>query len=303
MVAPVSDVSAEKRRWGLAALLLGTLATLRIVHFGFADRRPHWGGAEGNDLGILLRNHLPWRHPDGLNVDRLIYNILLEHHQPPLYYIGVPALFAPFPSLSFGMLLLTNAAALVLTLWAGWALARHMRSPRAGFIAVALIACAPGVAGRFTIVGVEPWHMGLLGLSILMLLRVRAPDATWRQGLGLGSAISAGVLMKLPFVAGLLGPLALESFAALFGAIRGPEARPWFRRMLGAGALVVVLLLVAFLPFTRGVDEFMSVAKDEPTHDTIFTLNAVTIQFKWMYLLLGSAGMGLLAMKIVSCVG
>jgi len=292
----VSDVSAHKSRWGLAALLLGTLATLRIIYFGFADRRPHWGGAEGNDLGWLLRNHLPFRAPGGLDVDALVSNILQEHHQPPLYYIGIPAMFSSFPSLSFGMLLLTNAAALVVTLWAGWALAMHLRDRRAGFIAVVCIACAPGVAGRFTIVGVEPWHMGLLGLSVLMLLRVRAPGATWRHGLGLGGAISAGVLMKLPFVAGLLGPLVLESFAALFGAVRGPEARPWFWRMVGAGALVVGLLAIAFLPFTVGVDEFMSVARDEPTHDTIFTVSAMTIQLWWMEMLLGPVGMALLAM-------
>ncbi|MCS5685990.1 MAG: hypothetical protein NZ654_12170, partial [Acidimicrobiales bacterium] len=205
---------AGRQLMAMAALLVGALATARVAAFGFLDKRPHYGGAETGDLGVLMRNHMTFQDPDGFNLEHLLHLMRLEHHQPPLYYQGIPALFSPADHLTFGPLLVTNALALVVALWAAWKFGIHHGKPRLGLIAVLVMVSLRGVAGRFTVLGVEPWHMALLGVAFVLFLRLREPDATRWQALLLGGVIGAGLLLKLPFVAGLLGPLALESGCA-----------------------------------------------------------------------------------------
>ncbi|MCP4870891.1 MAG: hypothetical protein GY898_19480 [Proteobacteria bacterium] len=287
----------ERRALGVAALAVGALATLRVVLFGFLDRRPHFGGSEANDLGILVRNHLPFRDPAGLDFELLFHNVLLEHHQPPLYYVGVPALLSPLATLSFGPLLATNAAALALALWTAWLFGVRLSGPRLGLLGVLVMTALPGVAGRITILGVEPWHMALMGVTMLLFLRLREPEATRWHAVALGAAIGAGLLMKLTFVAVLVGPLFLESLAALTG---GPDARRWLIRLLQAGAFVVVLLLVGFLPFTTTLADFVTMAKTEPTHASVFSLAAGWTMVKWGVVLgLGRAGVVVVVLALL----
>ncbi|MCP4873345.1 MAG: hypothetical protein GY898_32035 [Proteobacteria bacterium] len=274
---------------------------MRVVAFGFLDRRPRFGGAEGNDLGILMRNHLPFREPGGVDFQTLLHNVLLEHHQPPLWYVGVPALFSPAETLSIGPLLLTNAAALALALWAAWLFGARQGSARLGLLAVVVVACLPGVAGRVTMLGIEPWHMALLGLSIGLLLRLREPDATRAEALLLGGVIAAGLLMKLTFVAGLFGPLLLDAVGALVG---GRPARRWLRRLLEAGAVVVALLLVGYLPFASSLSDFFTMAQTEPTHSSVFTIHSVALLADWALLGLGPVGRALVALAVLgACLG
>lgn len=271
----------------LAALLVGALATARVAAFGFLDKRPHYGGAETGDLGVLMRNHMTFQDPDGFNLEHLLHLMRLEHHQPPLYYQGIPALFSPADHLTFGPLLVTNALALVVALWAAWKFGVHHGKPRLGLIAVLVMVSLRGVAGRFTVLGVEPWHMALLGVAFVLFLRLREPDATRWQALLLGGVIGAGLLLKLPFVAGLLGPLALESGCALLG---GPPARRWLRHLLLAGGVVVLLLAAGFLPFTTGATDFFLMARSEPTHPTIFSFDAVWSLVWWTMVGIGPIG-------------
>jgi hypothetical protein len=282
-------------RLSLAAVIVGGLATLRVVLFGFFDQRPHFGGAEANDLGILARNFLPFRAESGLDVQHLLQNIRLEHHQPPLYYVGLPALFSSSESLSFGPMLLTNAAALALALWAAWAFGARLGRPRLGLLSVLLVAALPLVAGRVTILGVEPWHLALIGWTLVLFIRVRETDATAWHGVLLGVLIATGLLMKLTFVAALFGPLLLESVSALTG---GASTRKWLVRLLVAGAVAAVLLLVGFLPFTSSLDEFLTMAQTEPTTKSVFSFVAGWTLIRWLGVGLGQAPWGPLVLVL-----
>ena len=278
---------------------MGALATARVLAFGLLERRPHYGGSEGNDLGILLRNHATLQAPGGVDTQALLQLVLWEHHQPPLYYVGVPLLFGWSPSLSFFQLASTNAAALALGLWATWRFGLRHGGPRLALLAVLLVACLPGVAGRVTIIGVEPAHLALLAASLLLLLRLRAPDATGRDSVWAGLAIGAGLLTKLTFIAPMFLPLLLEAGSALLG---GRATRAWMRRLLEAAAVVAVMVAVGFLPFASTLTDFFAIATTEPTHQATLSMASFLSLVKWLHLSLSDAGLLVVALAIAGLV-
>jgi hypothetical protein len=258
-----------------AALLLGCLATIRVAVHGFLDHRPRFGGADASDLCALMFGHYALRGYRGDGMADLLESL---QYKPPLWYVGVAALFAPAESLSYGPLLLTNALALVVALWAAWKFAGHLGSARTGLLAVTLLTCLPAVAGRVTILGIEPWHMALLGVSLLLLLRLRDASTGSRQAVLLGGVAGAAMLMKWTFVAGLLGPVLLEAYAAITG---GPAARSWRRRLLAATAVCGALFAAWFLPLAR-VDRLVSGAGSAPSHGALLSTDSLLVFPIWL---------------------
>lgn len=275
-----------------AAFFLGSLATLRVAIHGFVDKRPRFGGAEASDLCALMFSHYSLRGYGGRGLQSLIEG---AEYKPPLWYVGVAALFAPAESLAYGPLLLTNAVALALALGAAWSLGVRLGQARAGFLAVLIVASLPAIAGRVTILGIEPWHMALLGWSIVLLLRIRGANSTRGQAMLLGVTVGAGMLMKWNFIAVLMGPVLLETVWALRS---GPSGALWRRRLTQAGAVSTGLFLLWFLPFAQ-VDRISSGAGSHPTHGALLSSESLLAFPTWTIQGLGWAGLFLLFLAVL----
>jgi len=288
-------MTSRPRNAGLlprAALLLSFLATIRVCVHGFVDQRPRFGGADASDLCALMFGHYAMRGYRGDGLTNLIESL---QYKPPLWYVGVAALFTPAETLSYGPLLLTNALALLLALWAAWHFAAQLGSARTGLLAVILLIFLPAVAGRVTILGIEPWHMALLGASLLLLVRIRDPSAGSRQAVLLGAVVGAAMLMKWTFIAGLLGPILLEAQAAITG---GSKARAWRRRLLVAAAVCGGLFATWFVPLAR-VDRLLGGAGQHPSHGTLFSSDSLLVFPTWFRDGLGLAGCLLVGLALL----
>ena len=266
-------------------------ATLRVVVHGFLDKRPRFGGADASDLCALMFSHYALRGYGHWQLSSLVESI---QYKPPLWYVGVAGLFAPAASLSYGPLLLTGALALALALWSTWRFAVHLGTPRAGLLGVFLLTCMPAVAGRVTILGVEPWHMAMTGGMLLGLLRLRQARSSRRDVLALGGVVGAAMLMKWTFVALVIGPALLEGYAAIRG---GDGTRDWRRRLAAAAAVAGGLFALWFVPFAR-IDRLLGGASDAPTHGALMSADSLLVFPMWMAQGLGVAGCFLTALAV-----
>jgi len=221
---------------------------------------------------------------------------LLEHfdYYPPLWYGGVGGLLATQATPSFAPLIMINAVALAVSLWAGWDLAKRTTGAWTGFLSVLVIAGLPLVAGRMNFVGVEPSHMAMLGLSLRGLVLLRDPSSSNGRAIGLGAIVGAGLLMKWNFVLPLLGPAAVEAFAAWRA---GPSAKQHRRQLLLAGGTASLLFAVWFIPYA---DLSIILGREagmltEPTSDGgIFSVGQFEALFPVVDFGLGWAGLFLL---------
>jgi len=189
--------------------------------------------------------------------------------------------------------MLVNAAALGLALWAAWVFAIRYGSPRLGLLSVVILTCLPLAAGRFSILGVEPCHVALLGLALLLALRLRAPEATRRQALGLGAVVGVGLLMKLTFIAPLLGPVLLEFFSAIRG---GKATRRWLQRLAEACGVAAAMLAIGLLPGWSSLGAFLAMAQTEPTAGSAFSIEAVELMFDYVVIGMGLTGSSVLVL-------
>jgi len=200
-----------------AALAVGLLAALHVVAYAVIDRSPVFGGAETADLSALMFHHYGLRGWLG----RSFGEVLTMHaYKPPLWYGGVPLLFAWKPTLDHSTLLLTNALALALACKAAWTFGRMAGGPRTGLWCVLALVGLPGVAGRFTVVGVEPWHLALLGFSFVGLLRLHREGAGRSHAVATGTVMGMALLMKWTFAFCIAAPLAWEALRAWRGGDR-----------------------------------------------------------------------------------
>ncbi len=184
----------------LLAVAAVVLAALRLPWLAARHARPALN-AEAADLQRVmfyhwgLRGHLAWDWWE---------QVLRDGFKPPLWYGGVPALGAWRTTLDAEFLAWVQAALLVALAVLVWRAASALAGASAGPLAVAAMLAMPGVAGRFTVAGVEPLHAVLLLAWVLTLRRMRAP------GVGppalAGVLLGAGLLAKWSFAAYALGP-------------------------------------------------------------------------------------------------
>jgi len=259
----------------LLAAIVVLLASVRLGLYSLFDKRPRFADAETSDLNALFENHIIMR---GYSGGGLADFLQLAQFKPPLWYAGFAALFAPAETLHYGPLLATNIAALGIAFWTAWDLGRRSRGPRAALLAVLMVAILPGIAGRVTLLGVEPWHMALLGLYLRGLLVVRERDATRRQAVGLGVIVAVGMLMKWNFVAPLLGPALLEGVAAL--RARG-DGTSWRNRLLLAGTVSAILFGAWFVPLADPTF-IAAVAVSESSGDLLGVAAVAELGFYWL---------------------
>jgi hypothetical protein len=217
------------------ALVLGAAAVGRVIVHGALDRRPVYGGAEPSDLVRIVRHHWSVR---GIDAGVGTVGLFEDPYKPPLYYAGLPKFFEPAATLDYPMLAWVGAAFLALALLAAWKLGGLLGGPRLGAWSVAITAALPAVAGRATIVGVEPLHLALVGWSLVALLQVHR-DPGWRPVLQLGVIVAVGLLTKWTFAIPLAAAVAVQ-------AVRGVRRADGRGRRLG---LLTVGLLLGAAPF------------------------------------------------------
>ncbi len=222
---------------------MGALAVVRVLVHGYLDAgRPHFGGAEPSDLANLVRH---FQGASGLDVPGAM-GLLDDSFKPPLVYDGVPRLIELLgaETLTIGALSWFLAGCLALSLAAAWRLGRLLGATEtAGAAAVIAVAVTPGIAGRATMVGVEPLHLALVLGALVFAVQLRRPDAAgggWRDALLLGATGAAGLLAKWTFAVPLAAVLVTE--AALAG-VRG-DARRTLPRLVAAGAVAAAPLLL-----------------------------------------------------------
>jgi len=266
-----------------------TFSALRVGCYALLDQRPRFSDAETSDLNALFENHIVMRGYSGEGLGQLLD---LAQFKPPLWYCGLAALFAPFETLRYEPLLATNIVPLGIALWVAWDLGARSRGPRAALLAVLIVAILPGVAGRITLLGVEPWHMALLGLYLRGLLVLREPHATRRQAVALGAIVAAGMLMKWNFVAPILGPALLEGAASL---LAGSDGKAWRNRLLLAGAVSAALFAAWFVPLADTAFIFATAATEGGKGSPGWMPPGLALGFFWLQGI-GATGVGLVVL-------
>lgn len=246
----MTDRRARWLVWGIALV-----AALRVLLFAAVDQRPHYGNWESPDLQRAMHYHYGLR---GSLDWTFLEQVGRDGFKPPLWYGGVPALFAWKPSLSAFDFLVPNALAAGLLVVLASALGRRVGGTAGGVVAATLAAALPGIAWRVTMVGVEPSHAVLLAASCLALVRLREePERALRWGTALGLLLGAGALMKWNFPAYVVLPAAV--------ALPGPS---WRRVGLGLG-VAAAWSLALFVPWATFADlgEVLRQGADEVSHD------------------------------------
>lgn len=254
---------------------IASLAVLRVLAFAALDRRPRFGGAEPSDLVHLALHHWGLQ---GYRGHEYLATALSSGLKPPLYYAGVPLLFAGSETLHYGAVLAVNAAALAVACWAAWTLARRQGDEVTGLWAVALVALLPGIAGRVVHAGTEPLQVAAIGLALVGLRGRR-----WLFVLG-----TAAALLTKPNSALLLaGPVAVA--LAVDGAGR--------KRLLGAVALGVLPFALWFA-VSADPAQYLAFFGGEPTHGGRWGVSGLLALPRWLLLPgLGGAGVALLALR------
>lgn len=270
-------------RPGTAARIVAWLVTLaacaRVVVHGLLDRRPRFGGSEANDLYDLARHHWALR---GWLGDDFATGLLEDRYKPPLYYGGVPLLLGWQQTLDYAAVLAINALALALALAGAWQLGRRLGGRRAALWAVVVTASLPAVAGRVTVVGVEPLHLALTLWSLVGLLELRRRPR-WQTAAALGLLVAAGMLIKWTFVAAAGGGVAVAGLAALTGGRRA-EAGWLAAALAGAGAVFGAWLLLVAQPGSIAAG-----AAHDPTTSAFLGSSSLLYLARWA----GEHGVGL----------
>jgi hypothetical protein len=238
-------------------------AALGLLRCVLADGRPRFGGSESSDLERAMLYHYGVR---GYRDWTWLEQIGRDGFKPPLWFGGVPLLFAGRPAMTtadFGMLNLVATLATAALLW---------RS--AGPWAAAALLALPGIAGRVTFAGTEHTQMALLLGLLLALREMRAPlrgRLLAARALGVGLLLGTCLLVKWTFAtpAGIL---------FVFEMLRGPDGtgrRPAHgAALLGAAGLGGALLLAWLLPFSD-LDVILRQAGEEPSFPDRFSSQAL----------------------------
>jgi 4-amino-4-deoxy-L-arabinose transferase-like glycosyltransferase len=210
-------------------LVAAAVAVGRVLGYASVDTSIRAAGSEAADLYRVATNHqalrgyLPVTFAEQIAAD----------FKPPLWYGGLALLFGPASTLSAAPFLVLNALFLAACAVGVFLLGRRVLADDRRAVAAAVIAMfVPGVAGRVTQIGVEPFHMALT--PWLLLLLVEAIERPWRlrEALGFGTLLGLGTLAKWNFGAYFVAPFAIVAV----GALRRRRGAP----MLLLGGLVAL---------------------------------------------------------------
>ena len=219
------------------ALIVLAVSVARLPIFALLDPHLVARGSEGGDLAAMLAAHHWLRDAVGLEP----IPAALLRYKPPLYYVGVPLLFAGAPRFLWLHVLSVNAVAFAVTGSATAWTAKRLGGATSASLAVLLLCLFPGVPGRFTFAGVEPLQTALLALVLALSVDLLLDGGSTRRALALGAVCGAGMLAKWTFAFPLIGPAILAALVI--------RDRPRARRLLLAFGLALALFLAWAVPF------------------------------------------------------
>ncbi len=224
-------MSPTRRDAGLLALLLLALAGVTVVWLGIDRRPPEWDHA--NHLERALDCHRILAEPGR---DRYAEIVAMWSFYPPLVLCAAGLSYFVLPVTPFTAQLVMWGFLVAGTL-AIWGVGRRLLDPAAGLLAVFLFATAP-----FVVFSLLRFQLDLplaAMVALALYTRVRA-DGFSRGGwsLAVGVALGLGLLVKPPFAAYVLPPLAWSAWLAL----RAPDRGARRRLGLALGAALVLAL-------------------------------------------------------------
>ena len=234
-------MSTARRDAGLLALLLLILAGVLVAWLAVDRRPPEWDHA--NHLERALACHRILADPGR---DRYAEIVAMWSFYPPLVLCAAGLSYFVLPVTP-----LTNQlvmwAFLVLGTLAIWGAGRRLLDPPAGLLAALLFATAPFVVFSLLRFQLDLPLTAMVGLALYALVRA---EGFARPGwsLGVGLVLGLGMLVKPPFAAYVLPPLAWSAWLALRAPDRGA------RRRLGlALGVALVLALPWYAPRLAGL--------------------------------------------------
>jgi len=235
-------VYAVRRDAGLLVLLLLALAGVMAVWVGIDRRPPEWDHA--NHLERALECHRILAEPGHARYAEIV---AMSSFYPPLVLCAAGLSYFVLPIAPVTAQLVMWAFLVAGTL-AVWGVGRRLLDPAAGLLAAFLFATAPFVVFSLLRFQLDLPLAAAVAVALYALVRAEGFSRPgWSMAVGL--ALGLGMLVKPPFAAYLLPPLAWSAWLAL----RAPDRGPRLRRLGLALAVGAVLALPWYGPRLAGL--------------------------------------------------
>ena len=235
-------MSAARRDAALLALLLLLLAGVMVAWLAVDRRPPEWDHA--NHLERALECHRILAEPGHARFAEIM---AMSSFYPPLVLCAAGLLYFILPVAPLTAQLVMWGFLVAGTL-AIWGVGRRLLDPPAGLLAAFLFATAPFVVFSLLRFQLDLPLAATVALALYALVRA---EGFARPGwsLGVGLALGLGMVVKPPFAAYVLPPLAWNAWLAL----RAPDRGARLRRLGLALAVGLALALPWYGPRLAGL--------------------------------------------------
>jgi 4-amino-4-deoxy-L-arabinose transferase-like glycosyltransferase len=235
-------LTRAERRWLLAICLVAAAA--RLGWWLYAHVEPPTGEVLGGDPWMYwtLGNdiaHGRWYTNHVTGVPSAYYPVGFPAVLGALYWVGNHVPFVDVDNMALtGMFqIVISTATVALTFVVG----RRLAGPRAGLIAAAVMAVFPNLVFQVTTIQVETTFVFLTMAALAIIV-----DHDWSSGPpGVGRLVAFGAVLA---ACGLVRPFSLPVLLGVFLAVLA--TRSGWRRALAVTAVPIVVIIVAFVPWT-----------------------------------------------------
>jgi 4-amino-4-deoxy-L-arabinose transferase-like glycosyltransferase len=217
-----------------AALTLLALAALALLTF--PDYGVTWDEPRHQRYGELVLGYYR-----SLGADRAFLDYFDLYLYGPAFDLLVAALQQVLPMATYGARHLVTAGVGLLGIAATWRLARRLAGPRAGFLALVLLAAAPDWYGHLYHNPKDVPFAAAMAWALLALVRLASALPRPRLGAALGLGLAAGVAMAIRVPGGVLLAYA-GALLALWTVAEARAGAGWRAAWGGAGRGALTLV-------------------------------------------------------------